>query len=300
MAEFQPNNNISELSMLRQFVKENEPKFNCIYNHKIKNPLSENFKALFIELENSCNVNSESKNLFIQAYQSLETAEYLLSRRKIVESMILMRSAYENIMMGFLINSNPKIFEEFKIIFLSHSERDLTRIRSIRNKFNRKLKIIAPSFFEDMNREAIGEMADELYDKLCLYTHSSLVVSLFVELRKNNDDKLFIPFIELNLIIIKLILLYSMKYYLKSDLKSIDFRYYLFNFCTKTIKGYKKKHTMQYLNQYNKLLYPLINSTNLYNSEQGIEARNFINKFNELLKDNHVVSFIVEVLQSEE
>lgn len=300
MAEFQPNNNISELSKLYQFVKEYEPKFNRIYNQQIKNPLSNNFKTLFIELDNTQNVNSESKNLFTQAYQSLETAEYLLSRRKVVESMILMRSAYENIMMGFLINENPKIYEEFKILSFSESERNLTKVRSIRNKFNRKLKTIAPSFFEDMNREAIGKIADELYDKLCLYTHSSLVVSLFVELRKNNDDKLFIPFIELNLITIKLIMLYSMKYYLKSDLETIDFRYYLLNFGMKTIKGYKKKHTIQYLSQYNELLYPLINDTNFYSSKQGIDVQSFLNEFYELFKDKNVASFIVEVLQSEE
>lgn len=35
-----------------------------------------------------------------------------------------------------------------------------------------------------MSNKSIGKLSDDMYDKLCLYTHSSLVVNLFVELRK--------------------------------------------------------------------------------------------------------------------
>lgn len=117
MSKFIPNIDISSFSVLYKYFKDDEQKINKIYKENFEIPLNDNFKFLFNELKNVENIKPESINLFNQSYESLLSAEFLLNKRKNVEAMILIRSAYENIMMGFLINENNDLYEEFKIVF---------------------------------------------------------------------------------------------------------------------------------------------------------------------------------------
>lgn len=100
------------------------------------------------------------------------------------------------------------------------------------------------------------------------------------------------PIINLNIIVIKLILLYCIKYFVRVELKDIDVRYYICNAVMKFSKECKKKYTKKYFERYNGILYPIINSN------QVLEVKNLINDFYELLKDEDMLNFSFQILEN--
>lgn len=285
---------------LRKFAEIYEQKFLKVYKEKFIEKFDSNFEIIFSILERTDNIILETKSLFSQAYHSLEIAQGLLEDGNIIESMGIVRSAFENIMMSVLINESEDIYKEFKKVCLPEQERKFTKIRYLRNMFNRKLKNDIIEIFPFMSGKEAEKLLNELYDKLCLYTHSTLVVSLFAEVKKNDDDKIVIPLIEFNIILIKFLLLKSIESVVDYNTEKIDFRYHLVNFLFQFPEKFKEdKYTCDYFSQYNILLYPKINESDFANEKNYkklFEILNELKDLKEICNNKNISEFLVNLI----
>ena len=55
-------------------------------------------------------------------------------------------------------------------------------------------------------------MLDEFYDKMCLFTHSTIFVNAMVELEKDNDLDLYAISIKMNTYFVEVLLYLCLKY----------------------------------------------------------------------------------------
>ena len=59
----------------------------------------------------------------------------------LVDSNTLLRSAFENLIMGMMIYLDSNVYEEFKKLGMNDEERVYTKQQKLRNLFKAKLKI---------------------------------------------------------------------------------------------------------------------------------------------------------------
>lgn len=136
----------------------------------------------------------ETINLLQQANKSIQNINKLLKGNEIVDSATLMRSCIEKIAMAMMIYFDPtKTYEEFKKL-KNCGKTENTKPGNLVKEFSRKLKEISPFMFNEFSSDELCEMLNESYGKLCLYTHSSIAVSLMIEVDKNDDTDLFVVF----------------------------------------------------------------------------------------------------------
>ncbi len=115
--------------------------------------------------------------------------------------------------MAVLINSDDEnIYKEFKDIDICGSPvADYTRVFQILKRFSLKLKIFCPELFNDFSDKNVIELIENLYKDLSNYVHSSIFVSLEVEIKNNNDQNLFKNFYILLAYFIELLLYISLE-----------------------------------------------------------------------------------------
>ena len=167
---------------------------------------------------------NETINLLTQAYNTLNSIEYLLKVKSLVDANSLLRSSFEYILVGMMLQFEDKVYDEFINLSIDdENARDYTKIQKLINRFKTRLNDISPDLFKDLNSREKGTMLTELYDKLCKFTHSSLIVTTIVEI-KNNDDKEIIKMLNYqNFYFVKILLFYCLKYFTN------DKKHYLLN-----------------------------------------------------------------------
>ena len=74
-----------------------------------------------------------------------------------------------------------------------------------------------------------SETAKEFYDKLCLYTHSTLVVNAMIEVGINNDEDLFISINKVNVYFLEILVYVCLKYLSKNEEISIESPIFIFD-----------------------------------------------------------------------
>lgn len=167
-----------DLILVEQLVKNNFVK-----------PMRRYIKKYLEQLSVTDNISIETINLLNQANNTINNVYKLLKKNDIVDSATLMRSCMEKIMMAMMIYFDPKdTFEEFKDLEKCGRSKN-TRPTAILDNF--KLKGINPVLFEEFEDDELQLLLEETYEKLCLYTHSSIVVSMMIEVNKNKDEDLF-------------------------------------------------------------------------------------------------------------
>lgn len=106
-----------------------------------------------------------------------------------VDANSLLRAALEYMVMAIMIEFDDEVFNEF--IVLSNNDIQLTRkytiINILLNKFAKHLKEISPTLFLNTTNKERERMITDLYDLLCKYTHASLVVSMFKEIKSDKE-----------------------------------------------------------------------------------------------------------------
>ncbi len=123
---------------------------------------------------------------------TIKNVQKLIRNNSLVDSNTLIRYAFENLIMEIMIYLDSNVYEEFKKLGLKDEERIFTKQQKLRNLFKTKLKLINNDMFGDMSNRQIQKLLDEYYDKLCLFTHSTLVVNEMVEVTLNSDEDLFL------------------------------------------------------------------------------------------------------------
>lgn len=202
----------------------------------------------------------ETINLLHQSNNTILNVNKLLKRGEIVDSATLMRSSMEKIMMAMMIYfDKDNTYEEFKNLKLC-GKTDNTRPTKVLENFKLKIKEINPFVFKDFEDEDLSTLLDEMYEKLCLYTHSSIVVSMMIEVNKNNDEDLFIAFFYQMVDFLELLLYCCLKYLCKDEKDHIDMICLVLGWGLHFVRIDKEKLNSNYINKYKEYLYWDINS----------------------------------------
>lgn len=181
---------------------------------KFIKPLNDGLKFNINVLKNENIVkHKETKNLLIQTYCTLNNVEYLLNKGNLIDSNSLLRSSFEYILVGMMIQFDDNVFNEFVNLSIDDENlRNHTKIQRLINKFKTHLNDISSTLFKDFNRREKNVMLTDLYDKLSKFTHGSLFVTTFVEL--NNDEKQILTLINYqNFYFVKILLFCCLKYF---------------------------------------------------------------------------------------
>ena len=244
-------------------------------------------------------IRRETINLLNQSLISIKNIHYLISKKSLVDANVLLRSCFENIVMAMMIYFDEDTYNEFKILGLKDDEREYTNLSKLRNGLKKKLTTISPEFFNDMNNRIIGHLLKEFYDKLCLYTHSSLIVNVMVEVGLNKDEDLFIFINKLNTYFLEILIYACLKYLSENEEIIIDVTYIIFGMFLILFNFDKNKYSEDYLKKYNELLHPDINEECFKNKSQGvITIQNLIKEICKSIEDNpiSVLNLLTELL----
>lgn len=201
---------------------------NSAVRRKFIKPLEDgceyNIKKLNIEKRVKHN---ETIGLLTQAHKTLLNVEYNLKNYNLVDASTLLRSSFEYIMMGMMLQFDEGIFDEFTRFGI---KRDKTRICEIIGKFRTHMNEISKPLFEDINREEKKEILTDLYETLCNFIHSSLAVSSMIEIKNDKEKEVYQLLIYQNYYFLKLLLFLCLKHFTSDDkhyidLNSISFTY---------------------------------------------------------------------------
>lgn len=254
-------------------------------------PMRRYIKKYLKNLSVTEDVSIETINLLQQANNTINNVYKLLRKKDLVDSATLMRSCMEKIMMAMMIFFDPtETFEEFKNLEKCGKSKN-TRPTAILNNFKSKLKEINPVLFEEFEDDELQSLLEETYEKLCLYTHSSIVVSMMIEVNKNNDEDLFALYFYLIAYFLE-ILIYSSLIYLTNDNKDhIDAFCIFMGFTLLCSKVDKNKLTEDYTNKYKDYLHWEINEhfTDKYKDEVEKLKNDWSNLQQEINENKEVV-----------
>lgn len=254
-------------------------------------PMRKYIKKYLKQLPVTDDISIETINLLHQANNTINNVYKLLRKNDIVDSATLMRSCMEKIMMAMMIFFDPtETFEEFKNLEKCGKSKN-TRPTAILNNFKSKLKEINPVLFEEFEDDELQSLLEETYEKLCLYTHSSIVVSMMIEVNKNNDEDLFALYFYLIAYFLE-ILIYSSLIYLTNDNKDhIDAFCIFMGFTLLCSRVDKNKLTEDYTNKYKDYLHWEINEhfTDKYKDEVEKLKNDWSNLQQEINENKEVV-----------
>lgn len=222
-------------------------------------PMRRYIKKYLKSLSVTEEIRIETINLLHQANNTINNVYKLLRKNDIVDSATLMRSCMEKIMMAMMIYFDPTdTFEEFKDLEKCGRSKN-TRPTAILDNFKFKLKEINPVLFEEFEDDELQLLLEETYEKLCLYTHSSIVVSMMIEVNKNKDEDLFVLYFYQIAYFLEILIYSSLKYLIHDDKDHIDAFCIFMGFTLLCSRVDKNKLTEDYTNKYKDYLHWEIN-----------------------------------------
>lgn len=154
------------------------------------------------------NYRDDSINLILQSYETLSNSLNLLNNGFLVDSSILCRTAFENILTALAISEKEEAYNEFKLLIINNEKRDLTKSGSIMNQAIYILKKRKLPIFSEIRNNKLEKLIEEFYEKQSLFIHSSLMVSIIVKMKNNNNHLYMAPIYKINVYFVKIFLLY--------------------------------------------------------------------------------------------
>jgi len=229
-----------------------------VKNNFIK-PMRKYIKKYLKNISVTDSISIETINLLHQANNTINNVYKILGKNDIVDSATLMRSCMEKIMMSMMIYFDPKdTYEEFKDLEKCGKSKN-TRPTAIMKNFKLHLKEINPLLFEEFEDNELQLLLEETYEKLCLYTHSSIAVSMMIEVNRNKDEDLFILYFYQIAYFLEILLYCSLKYLTNDKENHIDVFCIFMGFAILWSKVDKNKFTEDYTNKYKEYLHWEIN-----------------------------------------
>jgi len=256
---------------------------------------TKNIKMIYVI--NDDKLPRETCNLLNQSYMSLINVRKLIKNKSLVDTNSLLRSAFENLVMGMMIYLDSNVYEEFKQLGLKDEERVFTKQQKLRNLFRKKLKKIDKDTFGDTSNTQNQKLLDEYYNKLCLFTHSTLIVNQMVEATLNQDEDVFILIAKQNMYFLEILLNCCLKFITKDKGVQIKYEYLLIGWYILVSDIDRNKYSDEYLSKYNDLLYLDINKK--YIDKEGSDLKSLENemkKLDKVIKENPVA--VIEFLES--
>lgn len=191
---------------------------------KFIEPLEKSCKNSVKRLKTAKVKHIESIRLITQAYRTIENSEKNLNKYNFVDSYTLLRASLEYIVMSYMIEVEEKTYNEFLILSNNDIklERKYTVINTLLQKFGKRLNQISNNLFADTTVKQREKIMVDLYDILCKYTHASIVVSTFNEIKGRNEKEIVRLILSYNFYFIKLILLECLKFLNNDNKEYID------------------------------------------------------------------------------
>lgn len=254
-------------------------------------PMRRYIKKYLKNLSVTEDVSIETINLLHQANNTINNVYKLLRKNDIVDSATLMRSCMEKIMMAMMIYFDPTdTFEEFKDLEKCGRSKN-TRPTAILDNFKFKLKEINSVLFEEFEDDELQLLLEETYEKLCLYTHSSIVVSMMIEVNKNKDEDLFALYFYQISYFLEILIYSSLKYLTNDNKDHIDAFCIFMGFTLLCSRVDKNKLTEDYANKYKDYLHWEINEhfTDKYKDEVEKLKNDWSNLQQEINENKEVV-----------
>lgn len=264
-----------------------------LVNKEAIRPLNRYLKKYLKCLESNSKICVETTNLLYQANHTLQNVNKMLKNGVIVDSATLMRSSMEKIMMAMMIYFDPNsTYEEFKDLEKCGKTVN-TRPTKVVENFKSKIKEINSFIYGDFTDEEISILLDETYEKLCLYTHSSIAVSMMIEVNKNKDEDVFIAYFYLISDFLKILLYCCLKFLCNDENDHIDMPCLVLSWFLNFAKVDTNKINNEYLSKYEQYLHWDINShvVDKYNDiiekikKEAKELNNEINNNSDVLKE---------------
>lgn len=258
-----------------------------------------NINKYLKQINNMSNVTRETVNLLIQSKQTLINVQKLIKNKSIVDANTLLRSSFENLIMAMMINYDENIYNEFLDLSINDETRHYTRPQYLRNNFRKILRKLDGDLFEEISNRKLKEMLDEYYDKLCLFTHSTLIVNAMVELEKEENIDIYIFAIKQNAYFLEIILYLCLKYLTNSNNQPINILYIIAGWIVLVTDIDKKTITVENIDKLKEVLYIDINKSYFDKNNDMIELLK--NEFEEMKLDLEsnpmmVIKFIKEII----
>lgn len=241
------------------------------------------------ELELDKNIKRETVNLLRQTRKTLKNVHKFINKEQIVDSICLLRGAFENLIMGMMINESDNVYNEFKNLSIDDTTRKYTKQQKLRNDFRKVLRKLDGDLFVDVSQKNLKDMLDEFYDKMCLFTHSTLIVNAMIEIEKDGDLDIYKIVLKQNIYFVESLLYLCLKYLCKYKKDPIDITYVLLGWYVLISDIPREKLTPKKLDKFNKLLYSDFNKEYFDKNKEGIDSLSKeVNKLHEDIKNNPI------------
>lgn len=238
-----------------------------------------------------CNksIKKETINLLNQTNMSLKNVHKLIKNNSIVDANTILRSCFENLIMGMMIFYDENVYNEFINLSIDDKTRVFTKPQKLRNDFRKVLRLVDKDFFNDFSNKQLKDMLDEFYDKLCFFTHSTLIVNAMVELSKENRTSLYVFALKQNAYFVELLLYLCLKYLDKSTNEPIDINYIVLGWFVIISDINKEDITNESVDMIKELLYVDINVNYLDKNKDIVEfATDELKQLQEFINSNPI------------
>ena len=240
--------------------------------NKFVKVMRKHINVLLIELENDENFDrKETINLLNQTRKTLKNVHKLIKSRDIVDATSLLRSAFENIIMGMMINESEDTYKEFINLSVDEKTRNYTKPQKLRNNFRKILKELDGDFFIKFSNTNLKDMLDDFYNVMCLFTHSSLVVNAMIEIEKDDDLDIYLLNLKWNAYFIEFLLYLCLKKLCNYEKDPIDITYIILGWYILLSDVPKEKITSEKAEKLNKLLYADYNKEYFDKNKENVD-----------------------------
>lgn len=224
------------------------------------------------QLNSNSKVRPETTNLLFQSKLTLKNVHKLINNKSISDANALLRSCFENIMMAMLINQDENTYKEYINLSIKYKDRKYTKPYQIRENFGNLLIKLDKNLFDELTNDQLNEMLDDLYESLCNFAHSTLMVNAIVELRKEDDLDLYIVALKQNAFFIELVLYLCLKYLCNSKKEPLDITYILLGWFVLISEIPKEKLNQEYINKLNSLFHMDYNKDYIEKNKEKSES----------------------------
>lgn len=226
----------------------------------------------FKELENDKEFKRpETINLLNQTRKTLKNVHKFINSKEVVDANSLLRSAFENLIMGMMINESENTYKEFINLSIDDTTRQYTKPQKLRNDFRKVLRKLDGELFIEMSNRNLKDMLDEFYDKMCLFTHSTILVNAMIEIEKDDDLGIYVIALKQNTYFVEMLLYLCLKYLCNYKKDPIDITYVVLGWYVLISDVPKEKVTPEKMEKLNKLLYADFNKEYLEKNKENVD-----------------------------
>lgn len=240
-------------------------------------------------------IKRETINLLNQTNMTLKNVYKLIKNKSIVDANVLLRASFENLIMGMMINENENVYNEFINLSINDKNRKYTKVQYLSNHFRKVLRKIDDKLFDDISNTKLKSLLDEFYDKLCLFTHSTLIVNAMVELEKNDNIDIYTFALKQNAYFVEILLHLCLGYLVGKINNQINSIYIFIGWFIILIDINKEEIDVEHIKKLKELMYLEINED--YFNESSYEVEKLKYEILEIQKEIELnPTIILEIL----